>query len=75
MDFENFNLQLYIYIQNGHFLFEVIRGSIRDHSRCFFHLKGTVDVIESDPSYEDGNARFTTAPLDITLVQSLQEKN
>ena len=33
------------------------------HARYKNCPKGTVSVISSDPPCEDGNARFTTAPL------------
>ena len=35
-------------------------------------FKGTVSVIVSDPSCKDGNARFNTVHLNLSLIKNLK---
>ena len=47
----------YIKRENNHYYF------IQLQILPYFHFKGTVSVVSSDPPCKDGNARFTTVPL------------
>ena len=45
------------------------RSSLVNAQRLVDCLKGTVNLISSDPQCKDDNAQFTTGPLTLTLIK------
>ena len=53
-----------------------------NHSNCedytselFYHVKGTVSVIQSDPPCKDGNADLHRQPLKLCLIKYAEDIN
>ena len=50
-----------------------VSGKSGRETEAIKSFKGTVHVISSDPSCKDGNAQFTTVPLNLYLINNVED--